>query len=77
MQRNSKGYWRCHVKQLEYSRRSKHRPDVRERERKRMDRKRAERRERGVCVYCGAPRLSETMCWDCLNKREEARGISI
>ena len=77
MQRNSKGHWRCYVKQLEYARRSRQRPEALKRERERQVQRRENLREQGLCIYCGAPRLSETRCWDCLNKQEEAYGIRI
>lgn len=36
-----------------------------------------QRKDEGRCVKCGELALSETRCWDCLNKLEEHRGISI
>jgi hypothetical protein len=30
------------------------------------------RKERGLCIACGKPGLSESYCWDCLNKQQEA-----
>ena len=30
-----------------------------------------ERKLRGVCTKCEAPILSESLCWNCLNDREE------
>jgi hypothetical protein len=30
----------------------------------------AKRMEQGLCSNCGQPRLSEWLCWDCLNKKQ-------
>jgi hypothetical protein len=35
----------------------------------------AKRRAEGKCVKCGQPRLSETMCWDCLNRKQSYREV--
>jgi hypothetical protein len=43
-----------------------------EAERERKDRL----REQGLCTDCGAPTLTDWHCWDCLNKREDRRGIA-
>ncbi len=36
-----------------------------------------ERKARGVCTRCLAPLLSDVYCWDCLNKKEMRRALSI
>ena len=35
-----------------------------------------ERKARGLCTKCGAPGLSETLCWDCLNYQEEYSALN-
>jgi hypothetical protein len=35
------------------------------------------RKREGVCTECGGALLSESLCWDCLNRLEEARVIRI
>ena len=37
----------------------------------------AKRKSEGVCVRCAAPRLSDALCWDCLNEMEERHAISL
>ena len=37
----------------------------------------ASRKEAGVCTNCGGPLLSEALCWGCLNRQEDARGIRV
>lgn len=34
--------------------------------------------DRGFCNHCGQrPLLSDSLCWECLNKKEEERALSI
>jgi len=35
------------------------------------------RRDAGVCLRCSRPRLSDALCWRCLNKLEERRAFGI
>lgn len=37
----------------------------------------AERKRRGVCVKCEEPRLTEALCWDCLNLVEARSALRI
>lgn len=34
-------------------------------------------KDKGLCVTCGSLAISETLCWDCLNKTEERRALAI
>jgi hypothetical protein len=36
-----------------------------------------DRKAQGLCVRCKGPILSESLCWDCLTKREEYVAVRI
>lgn len=36
-----------------------------------------ERKAQGLCTKCGEPGLSESLCWSCLNNREEYVAVSL
>lgn len=87
--REGRRRWRCAVRNRDRLRRlyadpafaAKTRERVsdhyRNRGGKELSRKRYhERKDAGLCVNCGAPALSETCCWDCLNRMEERRALS-
>lgn len=71
--------WVCAVKRRISKKRWSTRNRERQLEMQRVAgrRLRMSRKEAGVCVNCGGALLSESLCWDCLNRLEEASGIRI
>ena len=82
MHKRDGGYYRCAIKERERKRRYYEANVEKERERnhgyreanweKERDRHRRRRqalKDAGRCVNCGEPVLSETLCWECLDKK--------
>lgn len=80
----------CRIKGREYAAKYyvKHREEKRIREREYLSTHREERRIylvnrrvglalEGLCQNCSQVAISETYCWDCLNKKEERRTLAI
>lgn len=80
---------RCRIKERARQARLYADPEYAERKRRRareihdrgygeVRRARAEdRKARGLCIVCEQPLLSESLCWDCLNKLEARRAFRL
>lgn len=66
------GRWYCHVKKKEQANRWRRSPSGRAAGRRYYYKMKA----RGVCTSCGGPLITDTKCWECLNKLEDNRALS-